>query len=233
MYDSKKMSIKRKLHDIIYSAKKTKHAEPIPEIDEDMMKALGEVLGAPQGGSKHNDKKVTRDINHIYFHSEVDRDSIFDLCALINEAEEENLFTSYKMRIDPIPIYLHINSYGGSIFAAFAAIDCINACKVPIYTIIEGAVASAGTLISVFGKKRYIRPYAYMLIHQLSSGFWGKMSEIEDEHKNLSELTDRILSIYRDNTKIPKKELQELLKHDLWLNVEKALKYGLVDEVYQ
>lgn len=225
------MSHKRKITDILYTSKKTKK-DSEPEVDEEMLKAIGEALNVPQGGSKHNDKKVTRDINHIYFHSEVDRDSIFDLCALINESEEENLFTSYKMRVDPIPIYLHINSYGGSIFAAFAAIDCMNACKVPVYTIIEGAVASAGTLISVFGKKRYIRPHAYMLIHQLSSGFWGKMSEIDDEHKNLVELTERILTIYREHTKIPKKELQELLRHDLWLNTAKALKYGLVDEIY-
>ena len=184
--------LKRKIHDIIYCAKPKKSKEADPESDEEVLKALGEILG-PVAGSRHSDKKITRDINHIYYHSEVDRDSVFDLCELILNMGDDS--------------------------------DSI--------TIIEGAVASAGTLISVFGKKRYIRPHAYMLIHQLSSGFWGKMSEIDDEYKNLSELTDRILSIYKENTKIPKKELQELLKHDLWLNVEKALKYGLVDDVYQ
>jgi ATP-dependent Clp endopeptidase proteolytic subunit ClpP len=229
------MSLKRKIPDIMYSAKKAKKSKDAePDLDEDALKAIGEALGGALGGSRkqQSDVKIALDNNHIYFHSEVDRDSIFDLCGLITEAEEENVFMAYKMNIDPIPIYLHINSYGGSIFAAFAAIDCINSCKVPVYTIIEGAVASAGTLISVFGKKRFIRPYAYMLIHQLSSSFWGKMSEIDDEHKNLTELTQRILKIYRENTTLPKKELQELLKHDLWLNVEKALKYGLVDEIY-
>lgn len=220
------MSLKRRHADITYSAKKKKEEEE-PILDESILQVLGKKLG------RHNSEfKISRDINHIYYHSEVDRDSIFDLCQLIGEAEEENLFTANKMNLEPIPIYLHINSYGGSIFAAFAAIDTINSCKVPIYTICEGAVASAGTLISVFGKKRYIRPHAYMLIHQLSSGFWGKMSEIDDEYKNLSELTERIITIYKENAKIPKKELQELLKHDLWLNAEKALKYGLVDEIY-
>jgi ATP-dependent protease ClpP protease subunit len=72
-----------------------------------------------------------------------------------------------------------------------------------------------------------------MLIHQLSSGFWGKMSEIEDEYKNLAELMERLLNIYKENTKIPKKELHDLLRHDLWLNSDKSLKYGLVDEIYK
>ena len=97
----------------------------------------------------------------------------------------------------------------------------------------EDLAASAGTLISVFGAKRFIRPNAYMLIHQLSSGFWGKMSEIEDEYKNLAELMERLLNIYKENTKIPKKELHDLLRHDLWLNSDKSLKYGLVDEIYK
>jgi hypothetical protein len=32
---------------------------------------------------------------------------------------------------------------------------------------------------------------------------------------------------------IPKKELNEVLKHDLWLNSDKCLKYGLVDEIWK
>jgi ATP-dependent Clp endopeptidase proteolytic subunit ClpP len=179
-----------------------------------------------------DNKKIKRNNNHIYFYSEVDRESIFDLIILIKDVEEENIIMAHKFHIDSIPIYLHINSNGGSIFEAFNAIDIIQACKVPIYTIIEGATASAGTLISVVGKKRYIRPNAFMLIHQLSSTCWGKMSEIEDEFKNLQELTDKIKEIYRKYSKIPKKELNELLKHDLWLNSEKSINYGLVDDIW-
>jgi len=57
------------------------------------------------------------------------------------------------------------------------------------------------------------------------------MCEIEDEVENLKDFMDRIKLIYTENTKIPKKELTELLKHDLWLNSSKCLKYSLVDEV--
>lgn len=151
----------------------------------------------------------------------------------IRETEQENILSAIQLSIETIPIYLHINSNGGEIFEAFNAIDTIQACKVPIYTILEGATASAGTLMSVVGTKRYIRSSAYMLIHQLSSTCWGKMSEIEDEFKNLKELMDRIKDIYKKYSKIPKKELTDLLKHDLWLNSEKSLKYGLVDEIWR
>lgn len=177
-------------------------------------------------------KNIKRKNNHIYFYSEVTRETIFELIMYIKEAEEENLITALKLHLDTIPIFLHINSKGGSVFDAFNAIDVIQSCRMPIHTIVEGATASAGTLMSVVGEKRYMTKNAFMLIHQLSSVCWGKMSEIEDEFENLQELTEKIKEIYSENTKIPKKELSKLLQHDLWLNSSKSLKYGLVDELW-
>ncbi len=175
---------------------------------------------------------IRLELNHIYFYSEVDRDSIRELIELLREAEEYCLRTKRQMNMKKIPIYLHINSYGGCIFSALNAIDYMEACRVPVYTIIEGSTASAGTLISVCGKKRFMRPNAHMLIHQLSSECWGKMSEIEDEVSNLKALMVKLKSIYKDHTTIPKNELKRLLKHDLWLNADQSIEYGLVDELW-
>lgn len=182
--------------------------------------------------SSEDKKKIDRELNHIYFYSEVNRESIYDLIALIREAQEECCLTQLKMNIEEVPIYLHISSYGGSIFDAFTAIDIIKSSTIPIYTIIDGASASAGTLISVVGKKRFIRPNAYMLIHQLSSGCWGKYSEIQDEFKNLKDLSKKIKEIYTEHTNIPQAQLKRILKHDLWLDSEKCLGFNMVDELW-
>jgi len=181
---------------------------------------------------EEEEHKIYRENNHIYFYTEIDRKSISNLNFFIREAEEYCIITSLRLRIDELPIYLHIYSNGGYIHAAFAAIDVINSCKVPVYSIIEGATASAGTLISVVCKKRFIRPTAYMLIHQLSSECWGKMSEITDEYKNLTNVMNKITKIYKKYSKLSPKKLEKLLKHDLWLDAKKSIKYGLVDELY-
>ncbi len=181
---------------------------------------------------EEEEHKIYRENNHIYFYTEIDRKSISNLNFFIREAEEYCIVTSLRLRIDELPIYLHIYSNGGYIHAAFAAIDVINSCKVPVYSIIEGATASAGTLISVVCKKRFIRPTAYMLIHQLSSECWGKMSEITDEYKNLTNVMNKITKIYKKYSKLTPKKLEKLLKHDLWLDAKKSIKYGLVDELY-
>jgi ATP-dependent Clp protease protease subunit len=180
----------------------------------------------------NEETKIYRENNHIYFYSEIDRNTISKLNILLREAEEYCVITSLKLRIDLVPIYLHIYSNGGYIHSAFSTIDVINSSKVPVYSIIEGATASAGTLLSIVCKKRYIRPYAYMLIHQLSSEIWGKMDAIVDEYKNLSQLMKRITDIYTNYSSLTTNKINKLLKHDLWLDAKKSIKYGLVDELY-
>jgi ATP-dependent protease ClpP protease subunit len=181
---------------------------------------------------EEDDKKIYKENNHIYFYSEIDRNSISKLNTLLRQAEEYCIVTSLRLRVDEIPIYLHIYSNGGYVHSAFAAIDVIKGCRVPVYSIIEGATASAGTLISVVCKKRFIRPTAYMLIHQLSSECWGKMSEITDEYKNLTNMMTKITNIYTEYSNLTPKKLEKLLKHDLWLDSKKSIKYGLADELY-
>ena len=70
-----------------------------------------------------------------------------------------------------------------------------------------------------------------MLIHQLSTGLWGKYEELVDDFKNASMFMERIQEIYKQRTKIPTKTLKEILKRDLWFDSETCLKYGLVDEI--
>ena len=71
-----------------------------------------------------------------------------------------------------------------------------------------------------------------MLIHQLTSEIWGKMDAIIDEYKNLSQLMKRITDIYSEYSSLTTNKLNKLLKHDLWLDAKKSIKYGLVDELY-
>lgn len=183
-------------------------------------------------GDNKDNQQISRENNHVYFHAEVNRGSIFQMINHLRAAEEACILMHHRYTTNDIPIYLHINSFGGSVFDAMTAIDVIKNSKIPVHTIIEGATASAGTLISVVGEKKYMRPNAYMLIHQLSSGCWGKMAEIEDEFKNLQIIMNRIKNIYKEHANIPKKELGEILKHDLWWDKDTCIKYGLVDELW-
>ena len=128
-------------------------------------------------------------------------------------------------------INLFISSEGGELYSSLAASDRIKSSKIPIHTIVEGIAASGATIISISGAKRFIRKHSLMLIHQLSSEFWGNYAQIEDEKKNLDLLMKIIKEVYLKNTKIPESQLESLLKHDLCLDANECLKYGLVDKI--
>jgi ATP-dependent Clp protease protease subunit len=175
---------------------------------------------------------IYREDNHIYFYTDIDRNAISRLSTLLRSAEEYCIVMGLRLRMDTIPIYLHIYSNGGCIYSAFSAMDLIQSLKVPIYSVIEGATASAGTLISMVCEKRFIRPLGHMLIHQLSSACWGKMSEMTDEYNNLKELMKTIRELYLEYTKLSAKKLDELLRQDVWLDAKQSIVYGLADEIY-
>lgn len=174
---------------------------------------------------------VTSSNNHIYFYSEVNRKSILSLNKELRSVSSKLLDYAHRNDSDPANIYLHINSYGGSVHAAFAGIDTILNCKVPVVTIIEGCAASAATMLSVVGKERRIHKHAHMLIHQLSSSMWGQMDDLEEEIENLKSLMKTIKGIYEKYTTIPAQSLDEILKHDQWWDADKCLSHGLVDSI--
>ena len=182
------------------------------------------------GGSDSD--KVSAEYNKLYFYSGVTQQHNLQLNKLlVSTAQKLITIQNTYLFEDPAKIYLHINSYGGSVFSGFSSVDYIRTSPVPVVSIIDGCAASAATIMSVVAKERYIHEHSFMLIHQLSSGMWGKFEEMKDDMKNNELLMKKIIGIYEENTKIPKSKIAQILKRDLWWDAKTCLKYGLVDDI--
>ena len=177
------------------------------------------------------EKHIAVHENKIYYYAGVNRESAAELNKKIGELQVRSFTMANNLDVEPYPIHLHINSGGGSLISGIASMDTILRCKVPVYTYVDGFAASAATFLSVVGSKRYISRHSYMLIHQLSSNFWGKYSEFQDAKQNLDLMMDTIKNVYKKYTKVPVRKLNEILKHDLMWDAETCLKYGLVDGI--
>jgi ATP-dependent Clp protease, protease subunit len=129
------------------------------------------------------------------------------------------------------PILLELTTSGGSVISAFSIINCMNNLKVDVHTIINGCAASAGTLISLAGKKRYIYKYSYVLIHEIRSSFWGKLTTIEDQYNNTQKMMTNIIDYYKQYLKMEEKELTDILQRDRFLSPDDCLKIGLVEQI--
>lgn len=182
--------------------------------------------------SKNNSNTLYSDFNHIYFNNDITTDSAFELNKELRAVESKIKTLSVSLGIKTEPIYLHLTTDGGLIYSALSIIDCIKNLSLPVYTVIDGFVASAGTLISLAGEKRFMNKNAYMLIHELRGGMWGKMSEVDEEYSNLKKLMKHISRIYTQKTNIDKNEIETILKKDVIWNLRDCIKNGLVDEVY-
>jgi len=173
------------------------------------------------------------DTNEIYFYDDVNKETALNLLKQLDASVKYCEIARIKYGLDTPPnIKLYICSDGGDLNGAIAIYDRIKALKtVKVHTFIEGSAASAATIISIAGHKRYIRPNSNALIHQLSTGFWGKFNEFEDEMKNLNLYMDTISKIYLQRTSMTKKQLSSLLKQDLYLSSDECLKFKIVDEI--
>ena len=206
--------------------------------DKDSQKAKEEELNSPEaqpqiillGSGGSDTRSVESHDNVIMFYGEVNEENAKSLNKALRQMDKDLQVVKVKYGVE-VPIKLYISSYGGSIFAGFSTVDTIKSLGTPVHSYIDGAAASAATLISVVADKRFIHRNSFMLIHQLSSMMWGKYEEFKDEMENLDLLMARIKEIYKEHCTIPKKELTEVLKHDLWLDSAKCVKWGLVDEI--
>ena len=182
---------------------------------------------------KENDIKV--DGNKIYFYKGVSRDSVLNLIGVLNEnIKKLKAVVSQIGSIDNIPIYLFINSEGGDYFAGLSAMDHIKNMNYPIYTVIDGMVASAATFISLAGTKRFITRSSWVLVHQIRSWFGGMYTheQLKDEMENSGNIMKSLNMMYSEHTKIPKKKLDQFFKHDLYIDSSQALKYGIAEYIY-
>lgn len=193
---------------------------------------------------------IREETNEIYFNGKINNKSMPELIKELTNMEQkiqkkikkirkkieeyektDEYDDSCEIKITAQPIKLHITTYGGTVYDVFTVIDTIKNMKVDVHTICKGIVASAGTLLSLAGKKRYITENSYMLIHEIRSGMWGKFSELKEEYENVTELMEHLKKYYLKNTKMTEEEIIEQLRKDTMWNAQTCLEKGLVDEI--
>ena len=167
----------------------------------------------------------------IFYYTGVNKPNILELNKHLHNLQTSHLTSANSLGVDPAPIRVRLNSGGGLIVAGIAGMDNIRTLKVPVHTVVDGFCASAATFLSVVGEHRQMTKNSFMLIHQLSTSFWGKYEEFEDEKKNLDLMMKMIRQTYREYTQIPKRELDGILKRDLFLDAKTCLKWGMIDEI--
>lgn len=130
-----------------------------------------------------------------------------------------------------------IDSYGGEVYSLMSMISSIRNSEIPVATIVEGKAMSCGVILFSCGHEglRFVTPEATLMIHDVSSGAFGKNEEIQASAKETARLNKMIYTIMADNCKKPRdyftKEVKRRGRADWFITPNKAKKMGLADHI--
>jgi ATP-dependent Clp protease protease subunit len=132
------------------------------------------------------------------------------------------------------PIYLYINSPGGSVTAGLAIYDTIQYVKSDVVTICVGLAASMGAFLLGAGTKgkRLALPHSRIMIHQPLGGTSQRQaSDIEIEAREILRIKDMLNRSMSDMTGQELAKIEKDTDRDYFLSAAEAKEYGLIDRV--
>jgi ATP-dependent Clp protease protease subunit len=132
------------------------------------------------------------------------------------------------------PIYLYINSPGGSVTAGMAIYDTMQHIKSEVVTICVGLAASMGAFLLTAGSKgkRLALPHSRIMIHQPLGGTGRRQAtDIDIEAKEILRIRHQLNEILAIRTGQPLEKIQKDTDRDYYLSAEEAQQYGLIDRV--
>ena len=162
----------------------------------------------------------------IWLGSEVAEDNANQICAqmmLLAAQDPEK------------PIFLYINSPGGSVTAGMAIYDTMQYIQPEVVTVALGMAASMGQLLLTAGTpgKLYATPHARILMHQPSGGVGGTASDIRINANLILQMKQELAEINAQRTGKSVDQIREDSERDHWFTAQEALEYGFIDHVIE
>ncbi len=134
---------------------------------------------------------------------------------------------------DTAPIDMYIDSPGGSISAGLSITDVMNRVKSNVRTICCGQAASMGAVIFSAGApgQRFMLPHSECMIHQPSTGFEGKESDIRIVADYISRKKEELIDILSENCHRDREDVRKDIESDNYMTAEESVAYGLADKI--
>ena len=121
----------------------------------------------------------------LYLPEQVNQESMNKLTKSIIEINKSDAYLKKLYAISdidyvPKPIEIYIDSYGGAVYQCFGLLSVMDKSETPVHTIVTGCAMSCGFMILISGHKRFGYKLSTPLYHQVSTGFRGKVQDMEE-----------------------------------------------------
>ncbi len=99
----------------------------------------------------------------------------------------------FNNEADDKPIFIVIdNCPGGSVMQGYRIVKAIESSTAPVHVVVKSFAASMAAVITTLADHSYAYPNAIIMHHQMSSGVWGNMTDIEQTVKTMKEWERRL-----------------------------------------
>ena len=131
------------------------------------------------------------------------------------------------------PIWLYINSPGGSVTAGMAIYDTMQFVQPDVGTICMGLGASMGQFLLCAGApgKRYALPHARIMMHQPLGGVQGQATDIAIQAEQMAYTKRLLQERIAQHTGQTYEQIEADSDRDRWFTAEEAKDYGIIDHV--
>ena len=131
------------------------------------------------------------------------------------------------------PIWLYINSPGGSVSAGMAIYDTMQFVAPDVGTICMGLGASMGQFLLCAGApgKRYALPHARIMMHQPLGGVQGQATDIAIQAEQMAYTKRLLQERIAEHTGQTYEQIEADSDRDRWFTAEEAKDYGIIDHV--
>jgi ATP-dependent Clp protease protease subunit len=129
------------------------------------------------------------------------------------------------------PVYLYICSEGGETSAGLAVYDLMQWLPAPVYTIGMGICASMAAILLMAGKRRFIFPHSWVMLHQSQGLVYGDTDTTVSRANMMERQEKQFLHIQAYHTQKTVEQIERDTIKEKWFSAQDALEYRIVDEV--
>lgn len=127
------------------------------------------------------------------------------------------------------PLYLVINSPGGSVLDGAQIVSAIQASPVPVYTICQSLCASMAAIIHQSGAKRLMVDRSILMFHDAAGGVQGTFPQIKDRFEFFNSYVMKMDSEIARRAGLTLPEFLAKLNPECWRDAEDSLREHFSD----
>lgn len=129
------------------------------------------------------------------------------------------------------PIFMTIDSPGGSVIDGRGLIAQMQSMKSPIYTVCTKMCASMAAIIHQYGTERYALDGSILMFHPASGGAQGQLDNMLSLLGTIKSYLNKMNAYIISRSKMSKEDFDKAMAYELWLDAEDAQEKGFVDKI--